>query len=62
MPTYVHFVRSTDRQEVLPEPAEFMAQFGHFPPTANPTTDRVIRVLPLIVYVVWNAINQQVSK
>lgn len=38
-----------------------MKQFGQFPPSANIETDRVIRVLPLIVYVVWNAINQTVS-
>ncbi|BEJ15510.1 hypothetical protein CspHIS471_0501150 [Cutaneotrichosporon sp. HIS471] len=44
--------------EVLPEGAEFMAQFGQFPPAADINSDRVIRVLPLIVYVVWNAINQ----
>lgn len=48
-------------REVLPEEAEFMQQFGQFPRTANIETDRVIRVLPLIVYVVWNAINQTVS-
>lgn len=50
-----------DAQEVLPEPAEFIAHFGHFPPGADPSTDRVIRVSPLIVYVGWNAINQNVS-
>ncbi|GMK56130.1 hypothetical protein CspeluHIS016_0211860 [Cutaneotrichosporon spelunceum] len=44
--------------EVLPEGAEFMSQFGQFPTAADINSDRVLRVLPLIVYVVWNAINQ----
>ncbi|CAK9781769.1 hypothetical protein CC85DRAFT_267536 [Cutaneotrichosporon oleaginosum] len=41
--------------EVVPQDPEFLALC---PPGANFHEDRVIRVLPLIVYVVWNAINQ----
>jgi ubiquitin-conjugating enzyme E2 O len=48
-------------KEVVPEDAEFMSQFGQLPSAANINYDRVIRVSPLIVYVVWNAINQTVS-
>jgi ubiquitin-conjugating enzyme E2 O len=31
------------------------------PPGSDISTDRIIDVQPVIVYVVWNAINQQVS-
>lgn len=48
-------------QEVLPEQVEFMQQFSEFPAAANPEVDRVISVRPLIVFIVWNAINQMVG-
>lgn len=38
-----------------------MQQFSEFPPAANPDVDRVISVRPLIVFIVWNAINQMVG-
>lgn len=38
-----------------------MQQFSEFPPSANPDVDRVISVRPLIVFIVWNALNQMVS-
>ncbi|WOO78553.1 putative ubiquitin-conjugating enzyme E2 23 [Vanrija pseudolonga] len=45
--------------EVLPDHPGVMAEFNNsFPPSANASTDRVISVRPLIVFVIWNAINQ----
>lgn len=50
------------QQEVLPEHPEFLSQFSQFPSFANPMVDRVISVRPLILFIVWNAINQTVRQ
>jgi ubiquitin-conjugating enzyme E2 O len=48
--------------EVVPENTSVMNSLWQFPPYAHPADDRVVTVRPLIIFIVWNAINQTVSE
>ncbi|KAK8844131.1 hypothetical protein IAR55_006925 [Kwoniella newhampshirensis] len=45
--------------DVIPKDMPEAAMSNPLPPFANPAVDRVIEVNPVVVYVTWNAINQQ---
>lgn len=51
-------------QEVIDrDPSHHFHQFmtPTLPPSANPTTDVIIEVRPVLVFITWHAINQMVS-
>ncbi|GFZ47242.1 hypothetical protein JCM24511_04985 [Saitozyma sp. JCM 24511] len=46
--------------EVLPKDAPgYNSSYPRFPPFADPPTDRIVDVRPVVVYITWNAINQE---
>ena len=48
-------------QEMLPRDRPDVSVHDHLPPHANPNTDRLIDVRPVIVLITWHALNQTVS-
>nr|XP_031861429.1 uncharacterized protein CI109_003033 [Kwoniella shandongensis]KAA5528501.1 hypothetical protein CI109_003033 [Kwoniella shandongensis] len=45
--------------DVIPKDMPHAEMSNPLPPFANPEVDRVVAVNPIVVYVTWNAINQQ---